>query len=53
MFVLSASKLIRNGYCYLRIITSVKIRCPVLFMDIYKLLLIGFEKYATISNNLT
>jgi len=29
IFVLSASKLIRNGYCYLRSITSVKICCPL------------------------
>jgi hypothetical protein len=31
IFVLSASKLIRNGYYYLRSLRSVKICCPVVF----------------------
>jgi len=37
IFVLSASKLIRDGYYYLRSITSVKICCPVLV--VYKVAL--------------
>jgi len=37
IFVLSASKLIRNGYYYLRSVTSVKICCLVLLTNCTKL----------------